>query len=167
MITTLEHKITRARLLRTAGRRPLLWIAAVAGFLLLVAGGVAFWLWDLRPVVAVLMLISVGLPGALFFLFINYGLSPRCLPMVYPHIVKISNDGIEVNAVVPPIDEDGERRQLRLNISWEDVKSARPTLSALILTLKGRPPGIIILPYEALPDARQDVPDILRQIKNN
>lgn len=158
-IRTSLHTVTRARLLRTAGR-PVALLAVGAGTLLIAAGGASSWTFtDMRWLVAALMLVMVAVPAVLLFLFIHYGMSPRCLPMVYPHTVLLNDSGIHVRATVP-----GEPvHTLKLDAAWSDVARARAGLKALTIKLKGTPPGLLYIPYDALPDPKADIPAILRK----
>lgn len=167
LITTQQFRSSRAQLLAQGlFSRSYLWvwlllaIAAVTGLILALC---VDWRWAL--VDAMLMLVLA--PGVMALLYINVMFSPRTLPGAYPHTLSFTDTGIELQAIVPLLpDEAPEREPKRIGFkaAYSEVKTCRLTLHQMLIRLKGNPPGIILVPYEQLPDARADVDAILKKI---
>lgn len=176
--TTAEYSVSRSRLLRSAvvlchARQ----LYTSLGLLLVI--GVALGLfvnWRFALVTAMLALVLA--PGALAFLFFNYALSPRCLPEVWPHTVTFGPDGFEVRATVPPLpqteDSDGTNPEEEKEASpthigyaarYGDVCEVRVGVEGLVIRLAGTPPGLLHVPYSALPEPRENTAYILEKCK--
>lgn len=176
--TTAKYSVSRSRLLRSAvavchGRH----LCLVLGLLLVI--GVAFGLLiDWRFALVTAMLALVLAPGVLAFLFFNYALSPRCLPEVWPHTVTFTTDGFEVTATVPPLPDAGggdgtdaeegrETPPARIGYAaaYTDVREVRAGVDGLVIRLAGTPPGLLHVPYSALPELRENTAYILEKCR--
>lgn len=156
-ICTHEFKISRGRLLRSAlftWHSRLVWIILAA---LIFAGSLCAVFIDWRWALVTAMVILVLTPGVMALMYINYALSPRCVPEVYDHKVKFDDKGFTVTARLLPLNPDDENekpRTLSYTASYTDVAQCRYTADAMVLVLRGTPPGLVHIPYSALEDAR-------------
>ena len=167
LITTLKFKSGKAQLLRQGlFGRSYLWVwlllavSVVTGVILAVC---VDWRWALVDAMFLLVLA----PGIMALLYINVMFSPRTLPGVYPHTLSFSDSELRLRALIPPLpDEDSEQppKLLELTVTYSDVQTCRLTMDSMVIRLKGKPPGIILVPYAQLPDARADVDCILKKI---
>lgn len=167
MMTTTEFRISRSHLLCSAllmRHAAALWTALCV---MLVAGVTLSFAADWRFGLVTAMLMLVLAPGVMALLYLNYALSPRCLPEVWPHTVAFGSDGFRVEAKVPPLPvaadgaEDGEDAPgppepepepatFGFSASYAEVAEVRAGLDGLVLRLAGSPPGLVHVPYSAL-----------------
>lgn len=167
--TTSEFKTPRPRLLRTAltmCHSTPLWVTLTA---LVAAGAAMGLLLDWRYALVAAMLLLVLVPGVMAILYLNYALSPRCLPEAWPHTVTFTPEGFTVSATVPPLpasDDEGEAeapRQIGFSASYSQVREVRAGVDGVVIRLKGTPPGLVHVPYAALPDSNENLAYILKK----
>lgn len=175
IIETAEFKVSQGRLLCSALHMK--WgigLTLVLGLLFL-CGTLCGIFIDIRWLIIALMVLFVAAPGMMAILYLNYALSPRCLTEVYPHKVFFTEEGIEVDALVPawPRDEEEEQNEQRepaipkrigFKASFTEVSRVRAGLKGLVLELRGTPPGIVHVPYDVLSDSRADSEWIIRRL---
>lgn len=172
-IQTVEFAVSRGRLLCSALKMGWGVLATVVVALVFVAGLTLGLLVDLRWILVAFMLLLVVAPGVLALLYLNYALSPRCLPEVYRHTVCLSDNRIEVKGHIPPLlSEEGEdvskeSKVIGYVVSYSDVAKVKPGLKGLVLELKGTPPGLLHLPYEVLPDPVRDTALIIERCRRS
>lgn len=183
-ITTSLFSIPRARLLRAAAA-PRLHVLLPPALILFAAAIAAAILVDPRYILVALMILLIVAPMLLAFLYLSCLLSPRTVPNAYPHTLTLTGAAIHLRAAVPPLpDRSGkagkkssnegndaeiqedhipqETKIIELEIPLNDISHVRIGLKDLTIYLKGRPTGLLIIPYSAHPD-----PDaLLRQLKN-
>lgn len=164
-ITTVQFKSSRSQLLRTAlltHRFIAVWcllaMLIIAGLTLSI---VADWRWALVTAMVILVLA----PGVMALLYIDCMFSPRTLPGAYPHTVCFTDDAIEVKATVPPLPDEApgqEPKKLAYTAAYTEVAKLRLRLNDMAIIIKGSPPGIILVPYDKLPDPKADVDLIIK-----
>lgn len=171
-IVTDKFSISRGVLLKSAlMTRSFRWVWVILGVLVCtgaVCGVCLDWRWWLVTV----MLLLVLAPGVMALLYLNCALSPRCITEVYPHTVRFDDTGITVRAEVPPLpaQEDEEEtkieevRTLEFGVDYNKVRKVRMMLNQMVIYLQGNPVGIVHVPYDVLPDAREDSKVILQKI---
>ena len=152
-MTTEEFFISKGALMRAVIGLRCRWALCVLAGVLLAAVGLAVFV-DLRWAIVALMVVFIVAPGLLAFGYIWYALSPRCLVNTYPHSVTVDDAGLATEARIEVRDEEKvEYRYLSVRAVWGDVARVRVRLSQLVIELKGTPVGILIIPYESMPDA--------------
>ena len=144
-IATSEFRISRSRLLYTAlmFRHGALFGGSVA--FVVTAGFFLSIFVDWRFLLVAAMLLLIAVPGVMALLYFNYALSPRCFPEVWPHTVTFTDTGFKVEGTLPPLpapESDAE----------DEVKRMLMTANGIILVLGTPPPGLLHIPYNALPE---------------
>lgn len=131
-------------------------LVATAGLLLSV-----FVDWRFMLVAAMLMLIAA--PGIMAILYFNYALSPRCFPEVWTHTVTFTDTGFKVEGTLPPLPapesdaedeapESEKSKKIGYTAGYDEVKRMLATANGIILVLVTPPPGLLHIPYNALPE---------------
>jgi len=139
----------------------LLALLIIAGMALAIS---ADWRWAL--VTAMVMLVLA--PGVMALLYVDCMFSPRTLPGAYPHTVCFTDDAIEVKATVPPLpgEDPGQGpKMLTYTAGYTEVAKLLIRPNDMAIILKGKPPGIILVPYSQLPDPKTDADMIIKKLR--
>lgn len=136
-------------LLLLLGRRGMPWIWAAAAAML-VAGTLGVIL-DPRWWIIALMIPCAVIPPLFMFLYMAYALSPRCLPLVHDHRVRVDARGLTI------IYNPG--RETEVVVPGKDIVLVRPGIKAVLIEMT-TPYGLLSIPYTAL-DACGGAPGLL------
>lgn len=112
---------------------------------------------DLRWLIVALMLLTIVVPGIMVFLYLSYALSPRCIPCVHNHYIKVKGDTLSIIYTVTTRasdDEEPEEKTVTVNVPHDDIDSCRVGLNYFTITMR-RPFGLLKIPYSSLPDPRK------------
>ncbi|MBP3298144.1 MAG: hypothetical protein J6L73_00490 [Muribaculaceae bacterium] len=177
--TTPEFSIPRARLLRAA-LAPRRTIIAAILLPLFAAAAAAAIILDIRWIIIALMIPLILAPMLLAYLYIDTLLSPRTVPNAFPHTLTFTDTHIRLKAAIPPLPDKtvspedckntGDCKNTdspapaitTQSIPISDIIRIKPGLRDMTLYLKGRPPGLLVIPYAILAD-----PDaLLRRLRS-
>lgn len=132
-------------------------LLCVAGLLLLAI--VVGIIVDLRFLIVGAMIAFIVLPMLMAFVYIIYGMSPRCYPNTTLHTLDFQSDKIVMRWDVVMLNQENEDnpedlpvREMSMSIPLKDI-TYRFGLKGVTLYLKGHPFGFIYAPYETFPES--------------
>lgn len=124
---------------------------------------------DARFYIVALMILALVAPLIMFMLYMFYALSPRSVHNKFPHAASFTDKNIMLRIKLPVSTENEQEANepgikiVRIEIPYKDVKKMAIGLSALILEFR-KPYGLLIIPYDKLPDSDELIKHLRRTI---
>ncbi|MDE7443945.1 MAG: hypothetical protein K2M65_07265 [Muribaculaceae bacterium] len=106
------------------------------------------------------MAIFLLVPMIIMFLFFTHALTPEASMAILPHEVTTSDTGLDVTFVT---NDETNRQYPPVHIDWNDVRSLEWRSNDIMLHLKGTPYRFLLIPYDAIGDAKNAFSAICRR----
>lgn len=120
---------------------------------------------DIRWFIVGLMFVLVVIPMVLMFLFYYFGLRRESFVNTVPHVLEITDGGIEIEMRFPGDDEDSEPKLRRESFAFSEMLPIRFGLKSATVPLKHPSGSFIWIPADAFEDS-DDVARALETIDN-
>lgn len=154
-LTTGEIRSSHRQFISTLARLKAVWPLALLSLAVLGCAAGAFF--DIRWLIAALMLVAIVAPMVMAFLYIMYALSPRCLPQVHPHRVTIEPEEIVIRYRVKPLpplenpEEVPEEKTIEVRVPAGQIARIHRGSEAFVIEFC-HPFGFARIPWQALPE---------------